>query len=178
MCVWLKVQMTARSRLTSVFVEVRRGYSFSNRIECLQQNQQNHWQQCVTSWFAGELEGGGPFHGSINDGAVAFTTRLPTSQMVIEWRAELSENKMSGTYSVTSDNSQMIAEGLGHQEGVWSCLFVRGPGNVDLEKSDLVWMFDDGEAEGPIAKAELIKTLHLGAGPTKQLSRWKTAPCG
>jgi len=54
--------------------------------------------------LSGELGGGGPFHGTINDGTIVFTTCLPANQTVIEWCAELSENKISGTYSVTSDN--------------------------------------------------------------------------
>jgi hypothetical protein len=76
---------------------------------------------------------------------------------------------MSGTYSVTSDNPQMIAEGLGRQEGVWSCSFVRGPGKVDPGISDLVWVFDEGEAEGPIAKAEFIQRVATGRWPDKAI---------
>lgn len=112
--------------------------------------------------LSGDLAGGGPFHGSTNNGAITFTTCLPAAQMVIEWRGELSATTISGTYSVASDNPQMIADGLGQQAGVWSCFFVQRPGNVDPAKRNLVWIFDDGVAVGPIAKSEFNQ--HAASG--------------
>lgn len=118
--------------------------------------------------LSGKLGGGGPFHGTIQGETFVFTTCLPAEQMVIEWRGELSETTISGTYSVASDNPQLIADGLGQQAGVWSCSFVRKPGSID-PKSDSVWVFDDGKAEGPITMAEFNQQAGSGRWPDKAI---------
>jgi DnaJ like chaperone protein len=119
--------------------------------------------------LSGDLGGGGPFHGSIHEGEFVFTTCAPANQTVIEWRGELSENPISGTYSVVCDHPERIAEGLGRQEGIWACSFIRSLGAIDPEKSDLVWVFDNGETEGPIATREFNQRAASGRWPAKAI---------
>ena len=112
--------------------------------------------------LSGDLDGGGPFYGRIRGGTIAFMTCIPAQQVVIEWRSDISETGYSGTYQATSDHPEIVAAGLQHQEGVWSCSFVRALGQATPERDGLVWLFDEGVAEGPLPVDEFA--MHAAAG--------------
>lgn len=119
--------------------------------------------------LSGELDGGGPFHGRLNDETMVFTTCVPAAQVVIEWRAQINAGQLSGTYSVCCDDPKMAASGLARSVGVWSCAFVRSPGAVDIERNNQAWVFDEGSSEGPLAVEEFAQQAAAGRWPEKAI---------
>jgi len=129
--------------------------------------------------LAGDLGGGGSFYGEFKDEQLIFATCTPSVQTVIEWKAKISESrlKLFGAYAVRCDNPDYLAEGLGRQEGEWSCCFVRGIGPVDPKNQDLVWIFDAAASNGPISREEFIKGTDSGRWPNKAIIAMDDRTC-
>jgi len=118
--------------------------------------------------ISGDLGGGGPFHGTINGDSFGFTTCLPSAQAIIEWCGKVTDQQLAGTYTVTCDNPDIAAD-LQHQEGDWSCSFVRSFGNPDTDKISSVWVYDEGKSEGPFTLEEFTQNLNSERWPLKAI---------
>ena len=105
----------------------------------------------------GELDGGGPFHGTVLGETVRFTTCLPALQIVIEWEGKRTGDGMAGTYDVWSDHPGVAAQGLQRQAGIWSCALVSQPDETGADRTGLVWVFHDGQSDGPFTVEAFLK---------------------
>lgn len=107
--------------------------------------------------LSGNLGGGGPFHASLHQGQIRFTTCLPALQTVIEWIGERSTDGFTGSYKVSCDAPDPERGIMARQEGVWSCDFVQHPGNLDTDRIESVFVFHAGKSEGPLALEEFVQ---------------------
>lgn len=105
----------------------------------------------------GDLGGGGPFHGTVQGETVRFTTCLPALQIVIEWDGRRTGDGMAGTYEVWSDHPEVAALGLQRQTGVWACALVSQLDAAGANRTELVWVFHDGQSEGPLTVEVFLK---------------------
>lgn len=105
----------------------------------------------------GNLGGGGPFHASIKQGRVLFTTCLPAHQIVIEWSGARTEDGFSGTYKTECDAPDPARGVSGPQEGIWSCSFVRDLSAPDADEFNRVSVFHEGRSEGPFSMEEFAQ---------------------
>ena len=109
----------------------------------------------------GPLLGGGPFHARLHRGRIEFTTCLPALQVVIEWTGDRTREGFSGTNHVVCDNPGMVASELREQAGVWSCVFVRDPGEPAADRIELISVFHEGRCSGPFVMEDFM--LHAAA---------------
>lgn len=107
--------------------------------------------------LSGNLGGGGPFHATLHQRWIRFTTCLPALLTVIEWSGERTADGFSGSYKVTCDAPDPERGVFAEQEGVWSCAFVRGPVDPDSEPTESVLVFNAGASEGPFVLDEFVQ---------------------
>ncbi len=130
--------------------------------------------------LSGNLEGGGAFQGTIDNGQVSFVTTVPAQQVAITWKGIISGSTLSGTYVVQCDNPD-IAPAFRHQEGVWSCRLVRPRGDPNPEGANSAWVYHDGTEEGPFGGDEFAQRLTSGQWPPNAIvgfndrTTWSTA---
>jgi len=128
----------------------------------------------------GNLGGGGPFHASLKEGRVLFTTCQPAHQSVIEWSADRTDDGFSGTYKVEVDAPELAPWELRLQEGIWSCRFVRGSGAAAADEINHVSVFDEGKSEGPFAMEDFAQQAIAERWPphalaaTQDCTEWGT----
>lgn len=113
----------------------------------------------------GNLAGGGHFHASLDGGVIRFTTCIPAVQAVIEWIGKRVADGYSGSYQVTCDAPDPAHDIMAQQEGVWSCA------RVDHLSHELesVFVFHDGETEGPLALEEFVQHATADRWPSHAL---------
>ncbi|MEK7782018.1 MAG: hypothetical protein AAB370_11015 [Verrucomicrobiota bacterium] len=113
----------------------------------------------------GNLAGGGPFHASLDSGTIRFTTCIPAIQVVIEWTGKRVGDRYSGSYQVTCDAPDPERGIMAREEGLWSCVQVNHLGH-ELES---VFVFHDGETEGPLALEEFVQHATVDRWPPHAL---------
>ena len=114
--------------------------------------------------FAGVLGGGGPFQGTIVNNQVRFTTVSPAEQFAIIWQGTVSESGLSGSYVVCYDNPE-VKLAQRHQQGVWSCKPIRAMGAPNPDDAHRLWVFHNGNDEGPINPEDFNQRLLAGDWP-------------
>ena len=118
----------------------------------------------------GNLGGSGPFHASLKEGRVLFTTCQPARQVVIEWSGDRSDNGFTGTYKVEVDAPDLAHGVLPLQEGIWSCTFVRGLSAPDADEIKDVSVFHEGKSEGPFPEEEFAQHAIAERWPSHALA--------
>ena len=116
----------------------------------------------------GELGGGGPFHGRVNGQELRFTTCLPLLQTVVEWHGQRTESGLAGTYQVCCDLPEVVTADLSQQRGHWSCVQVNHAD--DTGQPGAIWVFHDGQSEGPLSEAEFLRRAHASRWPPHALA--------
>ena len=112
----------------------------------------------------GDLGGGGAFQGTIQNGHISFSTTVPTAQVAIIWKGVLSGNELTGSYVVRCDNPE-AEPALRHQEGIWSCKLVRPLGDPSPDDAHRVWVYHNGNEEGPLNAEDFNQRLISGQWP-------------
>jgi len=109
----------------------------------------------------GDLGGGGAFQGLITSDHITFTTTVPAEQIVIEWQGAILGGHVNGTYVARCDHPG-IDPALRHQEGVWSCNLVRNMGAPNPHEANTVWVYHDGNEDGPFTAEAFVQRLQAG----------------
>ena len=115
--------------------------------------------------LCGDLGGGGPFHGTMIDSSLVFSTSIPSNQLHIEWKARVDGNYLAGSYECYCDHPQAVAEGFSYQQGEWQCQRIRGFEEINPSCQDTVWIFDSGESYGPLSIDDFVQALQSGHLP-------------
>ena len=71
---------------------------------------------------------------------------------------------VSGSYVVRCDSPEVGLE-LRHQQGIWSCEFIRAIGAPNPDDAHRVWVYHDGVEEGPINSEDFNRGLLAGQWP-------------
>jgi len=119
----------------------------------------------------GDLGGGGPFHASLSGDSLSFSTCEPTVQLLIEWKAQFHGEQLSGSYECFCDHPEAEAEGLKYHLEDWSRQRVRGLGDIDPSRMNLVSVFHVGQSYGPFSVADFARDVQAGQWPAA------TSPC-
>ncbi len=114
--------------------------------------------------LAGALGGGSAFQGTIANGQIRFTTIVPTAQLAITWQGIISDDQLSGSYVVRCDSPEVGLE-LRHQQGAWSCKFIRAIGPPNPDDAHRVWVYHDGVEEESIYREDFNRRLLAGHWP-------------
>lgn len=129
--------------------------------------------------LAGVLGGGSPFQGTIANGQVRFTTIVPTTLLSVTWRGIISDTGLSGSYVVRWDNPE-VKLNRRHQQGVWSCKLARPMGLFNPDDAHRVWVYHDGNEEGPLNSEDFYQRLIAGQWPSNAIvglndqTKWST----
>ena len=116
----------------------------------------------------GDLGGGGLFQGLRDHDQITFTTTVPNEQVTIMWGGTISGSKMTGAYVVRCDQVD-VAPALRHQDGIWSCRLARSFGSPNPDEAHDVWVYHDGNEEGPFTTAAFIQRLNGGQWPANAI---------
>lgn len=128
----------------------------------------------------GDLGNGGLFQGQRDHDQVTFTTAGPDEQFTIAWEGTIAGGELSGTYVVKYD--RVDAEpALRQPAGIWSCKLVRSFGSPNPDDAQWVWVYHDGNEEGPFTTEAFVERLNLGQWPANAIvalndqTFWSTA---
>ena len=116
----------------------------------------------------GDLGGGGMFQGLRDHDQVTFTTEGLDEQVTIAWEGTIADSELSGTYVVRCGQVD-VAPAMRHQEGIWSCRLAKSFGSPNPDEAHDVWVYHDGNEEGPFTTEAFIERLNGGQWPANAL---------
>ena len=118
--------------------------------------------------LAGDLQGGGKVQGTIANEEFAIATVMPAEQTSITWHGRFIGGEIQGTYVVHS-NDPRVDPDLREQKGVWFCRLVRPMGDPEASAADSVWVYHDGDEQGPFTMEAFKAGLTTGRWPANAM---------